>query len=147
YIAMTFNQLNGAGAGLVNLDVVMDEVVAELDALKKKKKPKPKPSPEGGNRTELPRELRLMLHLEGDHPAEYPSRSELFWAFICTALRIGIDENLIVESCCDETYSGKSIYDHVQDNGGEDYVKRQIERAANDDAVSIDEDNKVIIRI
>ena len=33
YIVMTGNQLNGAG--LVNLDTVMDEVVAELDELKK----------------------------------------------------------------------------------------------------------------
>jgi putative DNA primase/helicase len=143
YIAMTGNQLNGAG--LENIDTVMDEVVAELDELKKKK-PKPKPTP-GEGKTDLPRELRLMLHLQGDKPGEYPSRSELFWAFICTALRKGIDENVIVVSCCDETYSGKSIYEHVQDNGGEDYVKRQIEKAANEGPTSTDEDNKVIIRI
>ena len=115
YIVMTGNQLNGAG--LVNLDTVMDEVVAELDELKKKKKkPKQKPTT-GEGKTDLPQELRLMLHLTGDHPADYPSRSELFWAFICKALRKGIDENVIVESCCDEAHSGNSIYDHVQDNG------------------------------
>ena len=145
YIVMTGNQLNGAG--LVNLDTVMDEVVAELDELKKKKKkPKQKPTT-GEGKTDLPQELRLMLHLTGDHPADYPSRSELFWAFICKALRKGIDENVIVESCCDEAHSGNSIYDHVQDNGGEDYVKRQIEKAVNEDVASTDEDNKVIIRV
>src|SRR5262249_1335016 len=145
YIAMTGNQLNGAE--LVNIDTVMDEVIAEL---KPKGKPKPKAT-KGEGRTELPRELRLMLYVpdrgQGVSTGGYTTRSELFWAFICTALRIGIDENLIVESCCDETYSGNAIYEHVQGKGGEDYVKRQIERAANDDAVSIDEDNKVIIRI
>jgi hypothetical protein len=145
YIAMTGNQFNSAG--LENIDAVIDEVVAELDQLKKqRKKPKPKPTPDEGKKA-LPRELNLMLHLQGDHPGDYPSRSELFWAFICTAMRMGIDENVIVNSCCDEAYSGKSIHEHVQDNGGEDYVRRQIENAANQGAASTTEDNKTIIRL
>jgi hypothetical protein len=85
-----------------------------------------------GTTTELPQELRHMLYLAGDTPAGYPSRSELFWAFINRAVRRGIDENKIVELCLDVTYAGNSIYQHVQDNDGEPYVKRQIERALNE---------------
>jgi putative DNA primase/helicase len=85
-----------------------------------------------GTTTELPQELRHMLYLAGDTPAGYPSRSELFWAFINRAVRRGIDENKIVELCLDATYTGYSIYQHVQDNDGEPYVKRQIERALNE---------------
>src|SRR5262249_18363032 len=69
---------------------------------------------------ELPQELRLMLYLTGEQPASYPSRSELFWAFINTALRKCVDENVILDACLDETYAGNSIYDHVRDNGGAD---------------------------
>jgi hypothetical protein len=81
-----------------------------------------------GAKTELPQELRLMLHAQGDRPAGYPSRSELFWAFINAALRKSLDENAFVDACLDSAYDGCSIYEHVCDNGGEDYVKKQIAR-------------------
>ena len=55
-----------------------------------------------------------MLYAQGDAPADYPSRSELFWAFINAALRKSIDENLIVKVCLDEIYAGCSIYEHVK---------------------------------
>jgi hypothetical protein len=125
YIAMTWNQLNGAG--LQNIDAVIDAVVSELD----KDKPKAKAQFDTGGKKELPQELRVMLYLTGDAPADYPSRSELFYAFINAAFRKGIDENVIIDTCVDETYRGGSIYEHVQQNGGANYVKRQIERTLN----------------
>jgi hypothetical protein len=53
-------------------------------------------------------------------------------AFIGTALRRNVDENDIVSACIDDGYAGNVIYEPVKDNGGEAYVKRQIERALND---------------
>jgi primase-polymerase (primpol)-like protein len=70
YIVMTGNQFNGAG--LINIDDAIDETVAELE-----KKPKKK-EPTKGTKKELPQELRIMLYAQGDSPAGYPSRSELF---------------------------------------------------------------------
>ena len=62
------------------------------------------------------------------------------------ARRRGIDENEIVDACLDEKYRGCAIHEHVRENGGEDYIKRQIERAINSDPL-IDEQKRSIIRI
>jgi hypothetical protein len=95
---------------------------------------------------ELPTAVRTMLYLTGDTPAGYPSRSELWWAFVNMAIRCGIDENKIVEECLNATYTGCSIYQHVADNGGEDYVKKQIEKALNElsEPTTFAEDKQVI---
>jgi putative DNA primase/helicase len=98
-------------------------------------------------RARLPAELRNMLRLVGIQPVgDYPTRSHLLWAFIHTARRKGIDENEIVAACLDVTYQGCAIYEHIQENGGEDGIKRQIERAINADPL-IDEQQRSIIRI
>jgi putative DNA primase/helicase len=91
---------------------------------------------------QLPSELRHMLYLTGDKPAGYPSRSELFWAFINRALKLGIDENVIISACL--ACHGYSIFEHVNANGGEDYIKRQILRAMNEIPSTGD---KMIIRV
>jgi putative DNA primase/helicase len=97
----------------------------------------------GGGDRKLPQDLINMLHLSGDSPAGYQSRSELFYAFLCEALRRGIDENEIIDACVDPALEGHSIHDHVAENGGRDYVKRQIERAINATVgVAADERNK-----
>ena len=134
YIVMTGNQFNDAG--LSNIDEVIDEVLTELD--------QPKKAEPRLTKKQLPQDLRLMLHAQGDSPAGYPSRSELFWAFILSALRKGIDENVIVTACLDEAYAGLSIYNHVQEDGGEAYVKRQIEKALKS---LRSDDNKWVIRL
>jgi putative DNA primase/helicase len=85
-----------------------------------------------GTSSELPQQLRIMLHLTGEQPAGYPSRSELFWAFINAALRASVDENRIVEECLSNSYAGCSICEHVLTNGGESYVRQQIENALNE---------------
>ncbi len=82
--------------------------------------------------------------MQGDKPAEYASRSELLWAFVCAALRAGIDENDIIAACLDEAYAGNSVYEHVKENGGEGYIKKQIERAINDDGVGVGDKNKTL---
>jgi hypothetical protein len=131
YITITGNPLPDAPQQLVNIEKIIDEVVAELDANKKQQKKKPGT----GDERELSAYLRRMLHFEnhgaGAATGGYPTRSELFFAFINEALRKGIDENQIVEVTLDPAYAGYAIYAHVADNGGEDYVKRQIEQAAN----------------
>jgi hypothetical protein len=96
--------------------------------------PKDEPKPSRGRRPappqELPQELRLMLALAGESPAGYQSRSVLFWAFVNAALRKGLDDYTIVDACCGAA-PGSSIGDHVRENGGEPYVKEQIEHAIN----------------
>jgi hypothetical protein len=86
-----------------------------------------------------------MLHLTGGEPAEYESRSHLFWAFVNLAIRQHVDENDIVKESLSEAYAGCSIYEHVKDNGGEDYVKKQIEKALNEPATR--DGKKSIIRL
>src|SRR5262249_13395804 len=99
----------------------------------------------GGGERRLPRDLINMLHLSGDNPADYQSRSELFYAFLCEALRRGVDENEIIAACVDPALAGHSIHDHVEENGGRDYVKRQIERAVNE--VASTSDGKQIVHL
>jgi bifunctional DNA primase/polymerase-like protein/primase-like protein len=60
---------------------------------------------------------------------------EILRTFIRTALREGIDENTIVRACLDEKYRDRATYKHVRDNGGEDYVKQQIEHILNYDSL------------
>ena len=127
YIVVTGDVLPGCTPVLADLDAVMDEVVAELgDAPKEKSKEKVAPR----ERKALPQSLANRLHVEG--PGAYNSRSEALFAFINLALRGGVDENDIIASLLDETYSGKGIYEHCIENGGKDYIKKQIEHASND---------------
>jgi len=126
YIVITGNPLPNTAQQLVNIDKAMDDVVAELDANKKQEK---KP----GDKHKLPANLRRMLYFE-DHGANvptggYPGRSELFWAFVNEAVREGIHADVIVEAVLDPAFAGYAIYAHVMDNKGEDYVRRQLEKA------------------
>jgi hypothetical protein len=78
---------------LVNIDEHIDRVLAELD-----KKEPPKQRTDGvkrGRKKTLPANLRNMLYLTGDKPGDYPSRSELLWAFLCEALRVGLSDDNI----------------------------------------------------
>jgi hypothetical protein len=80
--------------------------------------------------TTLPPLLTALLHVKGS--GDYPSRSELLFAFINEALRKGVDESVIIEACLDEVYSGNGIFEHVKENGGEGYAKKQIAHALNE---------------
>ena len=100
-----------------------------------------------GGKQKLPRELTNMLYLSGKEPANFKSRSELLYAFLHAALRRGIDENEIIAACIDPSFKGYSIFDHVEENGGRDYVKRQIEHAINDARATTTDDGKAIIYV
>lgn len=141
YIVMTGNVIEDRP--LANIDQVMDAVVKELDEITATTPLRG--ARRGRKQEELPAELKHMLFLQGDKPANYPSRSELFFAFINAALRKNVDENVIVDACLDQTYAGCSIFQHVDDNGGETYVKKQIEKAAND--APADDQERVIIKL
>src|SRR5262249_26596983 len=98
----------------------------------------------------LPNELLTMLYLPdngaSNRVGHWETRSHLFFAFINAALRKGVDENTIVEAVLDPAYEGHAIYAHVQENGDEDYVKRQIERAANE-MPSVDDKGRTLITV
>lgn len=79
------------------------------------------------SRTGLPRRLTSMLHVNG--AGSYQSRSEALFAFVSVALRQQVAESTIVAACLDPSYEGKGIHSHVIQNGGEPYLKRQIENA------------------
>jgi hypothetical protein len=66
-----------------------------------------------------------LLHIVGS--GAFPSRSELLFAFLTAAIRAGADDGTIIDHVLNAT--GGGIHDHVQDNGGEKYLERQIERA------------------
>jgi putative DNA primase/helicase len=72
----------------------------------------------------LPAALRNMLSLADNGAGN-------FYSFIRAALSQTIADDLIVEACCDQSYGG-AINKHVIAKGGADYVKRQIESAANE---------------
>jgi putative DNA primase/helicase len=140
YITVSGNVLKDAP--LKNIDQQIDEAVTELDVKKTKKKER---TASDGRKRELPQALRLMLSLQGDTPAGFPSRSELLWAFVNNALHNGIDEGRIIEACLDNLYKGNSIYEHAHHNGGEDYIRKQIENALN--AADLPSGEKALIRI
>ncbi|MGY4503743.1 P4 family phage/plasmid primase-like protein [Bradyrhizobium sp. GM24.11] len=99
------------------------------------------PHPEGGSRrspgkhrkrgrekrTTLSQRAISLLHLRGE--AGYQSRSELLFAFLTCAIRGGADDPTIEEACLDAKFAGNAIHSHCQENGGADYVRRQLEQA------------------
>ncbi len=110
---------------------------------KPKQKTKEESSPR--DRRPLPQNLVNMLHVEG--AGAYKSRSEALFAFINLSLRSGVDDDDIVAALLDETFSGKGIHEHCVENGGEDYVKRQIARALNDPDPATTQNQKKVIRV
>jgi len=123
YITISGNVFNDAP--LVNIDAQIDEVLIELDG-KKKKKEQPPPPP--NDKVELPTSILNMLFVPG--AGSYPSRSELLFAFLSSALRARVSPAVILAGCLDSRYASGGIYQHVEENGGADYITRQIKKAA-----------------
>ena len=73
---------------------------------------------------------QYMLHVLGS--GDYPSRSELLFAFLNEALRQGIDDLKIIKACLNEAYSGNGIFEHVKENGDEEYLKKKIATLLNE---------------
>jgi putative DNA primase/helicase len=65
----------------------------------------------------------------GKQHAGYASRNELLFAFIVEALRAKIKAKAIVAACMDQAHRGHAVYEHCRENGGGEYVARQVKRA------------------
>jgi hypothetical protein len=76
--------------------------------------------------SEIPTALRNLLHVQGS--GGHPSRSELLFKFIIGALRAKVPDDVIIAECL-VIRPGCSIYEHCEENGGRNYIERQIERA------------------
>ena len=122
YVVMTGDVLPGTPQVLANINSVMEEVVAELDGKKQSKA-----NGHGGDKDDLPPKLVSMLCVEGS--GGYQSRSDLLLAFLCEALRKRVNTEVIADACLDQKYRGFGIFEHCRENGGREYVLRQIERA------------------
>jgi putative DNA primase/helicase len=135
---------------LANIDTVLDELEAEGDANKKAKKRGPGRPKGSKNKRELPRHLLPLLTADDPGPnkavGDYQKRSAALFALLKLALAAGLAEDALVEVILDESrFKGKAIYEHCLKSGGEDYLRRQIARAAEEDLES--KDGRKIIQI
>jgi Protein of unknown function (DUF3987) len=80
-----------------------------------------------GTATDLPANLRTMLLVEGN--GGYPSRSELLFAFLTSAIRAGLPDSAIITACLADNYRGRGVYQHIAENGGRQCAERQLQRA------------------
>ena len=137
YTVVTGRHLDGTPMTLAYLDEIMDQTVAELDALNSSSgraedaDAEDDKSPQ--DTEELPRSLTVKLHIPNlgasvPH-AGYDSRNELLFAFITELLRARISASTIKTVCLDARYRNCAIYEHCQENGGRNYVTRQIKQA------------------
>lgn len=85
------------------------------------------------NKNKLPPHLMTMLHVQdngaGRPCGEYSSRNSLLFAFLKLTLPKGYSADTLVEVGLDPRFKGCGIYEHCIENGGESYLRRQIERA------------------
>jgi hypothetical protein len=80
-----------------------------------------------GNTNQLPAKLATLLHVKG--AGGYPSRHELVWAFLCGAIRAKVADKIIIDACLDPAFAGNGIYDHINEQGGQECAARQLQRA------------------
>ncbi|WP_271552941.1 virulence-associated E family protein [Bradyrhizobium sp. CCBAU 45394] len=132
-------------SSLINLNDSFHPL-SDFPSLKKKNKQgKSRQSQTRSN--ELPRRLINMLHVAG--AGAYQSRSEALFAFNIGALRAGTDQHAILAALLDDKYAGCGIYQHIAENGGEDYARRQIARALDKIRTTTferDDKSKIILR-
>jgi hypothetical protein len=125
---------------LPNIDALLEELIEEGDKAKaaaegqKSKSERKEKKP--GERKALPKNLETMLlapdNGNGQRCGAYETRHGALFGFIKLALEYGIDENEIVEVTNDSKYAGCGIYEHCQEEGGEKYVRGQIDHALSD---------------
>src|SRR6267142_2680268 len=133
YITVTGDHLEGTPETLSDITDVMDNVVEELANEKSKAAKTAADEPPVNDEEELPASLTTRLYIQdggaGKQHARYNSRSELAFAFIADAMRARFNAKRMVSACLDPRHQGHAIYEHCDDNGGEQYVERQIEQA------------------
>jgi hypothetical protein len=149
YIVVTFNSLSEPKP-LVNIDDAIDETRAELDALKGQKpddvleddKTDDDDDEAVNILDQLPSSLIGMLYVP-DEGAGKPhggkaTRSEWLFSFLTQALGAKLKPKIIAKACLDPIFRGCAIHEHCIENGGNEYVARQIKHAQEQLKVSAD---------
>ncbi|HEY1982710.1 MAG TPA: hypothetical protein VGH13_21735, partial [Xanthobacteraceae bacterium] len=155
YITVSGFALDGRGDGpLPNIDALLEELIKEGDKDKNAAPPKgeEKAVSARADRKPLAKALETMLCIAdrgaGTACGAYNSRSEALYAFIKLALVQGVDENDIVDAAVAPKYAGCGIYEHCAENGGEKYLRAQIQHALNDGLeLKAKKDDRRIIRL
>jgi hypothetical protein len=70
-----------------------------------------------GSTSVIPPALEALLHLSEQGP--YKSRSEVLFAFLCEAIRRGLDSDAMLSACLDSSHAGHVVYEDCIENGGE----------------------------
>jgi hypothetical protein len=132
YVTVTGNHLAGTPNELNDITDLIEATVAELEKANAKAAQHDE-AEEDDDGEELPASLTARLFIPdggaGKRHGDYATRSELLIAFITDCLRARVGAKRIVRACLDEAHRGHAVYEHCRDNGGRDYVLRQIERA------------------
>jgi hypothetical protein len=98
----------------------------------------------------LPKALASILSLPdkgaGASVGGYDDRSAALFGFLRLALKEGIDDEDIISHLDNDRYEGCAIYEHCRENGGEKYIRTQIEHASNNPDSDAPEGQKWIIK-
>jgi hypothetical protein len=142
YVTVTGLQILGTPQQLNNIDAVVDEVYAEQEARRARTR-------RGGNGAAgavegeaaegspaLTKEMVTLLKFAdagaGQPHGGYDDRSSLTYALVIKAVRRRVPYETIIAACLDEAYRGCAIFNHCRENGGREYVVRQIQHARED---------------
>jgi hypothetical protein len=123
YITVTGDALPGTTSQLTDIDALMDDVVAKLDAATKKAKAKPGQAKSRAKKLDLDDLIRNgeQGHFGGD-------RSRAVWYVVCAMLRRGDSPQVIVATLLDRS---NKISEHVYDQAKPDeYAWKQVNNAA-----------------
>jgi hypothetical protein len=128
FIIITGNQLSNAPDQLADIDEVMDQVVAELDALKAKGKKGREQTETDGDERSTDAEDKLDRIIRDGESGEYGGdRSAAEFYVICEMLKRGYGREVILAKLLDERNGiSAKVY---EDAAPRDYAERQIERA------------------
>jgi len=123
FITVTGDTLPGAAIQLADIDALMDDVVAKLDAATKKAKAKPGHAKSRAKKLDLDDLIR-----NGEQGYFGGDRSRAVWYVVCTMLRRGDSSQAIVATLLDR---GNKISEHVYDQAKpDDYAWKQVNKAA-----------------
>ena len=137
---------------LNDIGALIDEVVAELGTQAENISGEGESASTEGT-AELPPMLVSLLHITnrgaGQPHGGYPSRSELLFAFVTSALRARVSSTTITTACLDSARHGCAVYEHCNARGGQAYVARQIQhakdRSLNKDVADINKDHALVL--
>jgi hypothetical protein len=148
YITISGRALADRGdKALPNIDQLLEELIKAGDEVE----PDQPKRTQSGERKPLSKLLETLLGAsdngKGNKCGGYDDRSAALFGFITNALREGVDEQRVIDACLDDSHKGHGIYQHCVENGGEQYIKAQIEHALNDREPATAANKRKIIRI